>query len=227
MNTKLFWLVPVAAAMFLTGCKSDPVSVEPDACCSGPDALVLQDAAPDAFVQQDAAADASVEPDPFEVTERVELVTSMGTFVIALYGNGAPITVANFLSYVDAGSYADVIFHRVITDFMIQGGGLYDDMTAAPAQPPIVLEILDGLSHQPGVISMARTSVPNSATNQFFICVADDSFLDGDYAAFGIVESGYDVVEAISVVQTGSVPPYDDVPLTPVIIQSVTRLGPP
>ncbi|MFH2009838.1 MAG: peptidylprolyl isomerase [bacterium] len=212
--------------MVLIGCQSgaDP---QRDACCSALDAFTQTDASANVDAAVDAAVDADIEPDPFAVTERVELVTSMGSFVIALYGNGAPITVANFLSYVDAGSYANVIFHRVIAGFMIQGGGLYENMTGAPTQPPIVLEILDGLSHQPGVISMARTSAPNSATNQFFICVADDSFLDGDYAAFGAVESGYDVVEAISAVQTGSVPPYDDVPLTPVVILSTARLGQP
>lgn len=185
---------------------------------TGDDAHVYLDAA----IQQDAHI-----PDPWDVTERVEVVTSMGTFVLALYGVGAPITVTNFLQYVDAGVFTDTIFHRVMSDFMIQGGGFYADMSSAPTIPPIPLEIMAGLSHQPGVISMARTSDPDSATNQFFICVADDSGLDGDYAAFGEVESGYDVVEAISVVQTHTVGSHDDVPVTPVVIQSMTRLGAP
>jgi peptidyl-prolyl cis-trans isomerase A (cyclophilin A) len=158
------------------------------------------------------------------VTARVQFETSMGSFVVGLYGNAGPITVENFMTYVDEGFYSDLIFHRVIADFMIQGGGFYSDMTPASPHGPITLEIIPWLSHQPGVISMARTSVPDSATSQFFICVSDDSGLDGDYAAFGEVESGYDVVQSISEVATHTVGSYEDVPVTPVVITSVTRL---
>jgi peptidyl-prolyl cis-trans isomerase A (cyclophilin A) len=185
------------------------------------DAPAAIDAAP---VDVLPGADADLLTTP---TERVRMETSMGDMVIELYGNGAPITVANFLVYVDEGAFTDTIFHRVIPDFMVQGGGLYADMSSAAAHDPIVLEILPGLSHQPGVISMARTSVPNSATRQFFICVADDSFLDGNYAAFGKVVEGYDVAVAMSLVTTGSVDSYDDVPVTPIVITSATRIGLP
>ncbi len=198
--------------------------------CGDDDGQAQQDAAlgQDAAVQVDAEVQADAEVlDPFAVTERVEVVTSMGTFVLSLYGNGAPVTVTNFLRYVDEGAYTDVMFHRVIPDFMIQGGGMYADWSPAPQISPIPLEIMDGLSHLPGVVSMARTSDPNSATNQFFICVADDSFLDDDYAAFGEVESGYDVVESISAVATETVGNYDDVPVTAVVIESATRIGAP
>jgi cyclophilin family peptidyl-prolyl cis-trans isomerase len=108
---------------------------------------------------------------------------------------------------------------------MIQGGGFDETLNRRSATyPPIELEIISWLSHQPGVISMARTSDPHSATSQFFVCVSDDSFLDGDYAAFGEVESGYDVVESISAVATHSTGGMDDVPVTNVVMTSVTRL---
>jgi peptidyl-prolyl cis-trans isomerase A (cyclophilin A) len=203
------------STLLLSGCGGSDTT-NADAGVPGSDAQVAADAAPDAAA-----------PGPFDVTERVAIATSMGTIVVALYGNGAPTTVQNFLSYVDSGGMVDTVFHRVIPDFMIQGGGLYEDLSAAPATDPIPLEILEGLSHQPGVISMARTSDPDSARNQFFICVGDDSFLDGQYAAFGEVESGYEVVEAIAQVDTHTVGAYEDVPVTPVVIQSLTRLGPP
>ena len=169
----------------------------------------------------DSDTDGDSDTDPESFTERVEFTTSMGNFIIGLYGNAAPITVNNFLSYVDDGFYTDLIFHRVIPNFMIQGGGFDESMVQAPTDPPITLEIVDWLVHTPGVLSMARTSVPDSATSQFFVCVATYPSLDGEYAAFGETESGYDVVEAISAVATDS----SDVPLTPVIIESVERLG--
>jgi len=190
----------------------------------GGDAQVVSDV--EVLSDAEVPADAHV-PDPFDVTERVEVVTSMGTFVLSLYGNGAPQTVGNFLRYVDEGAYEDTMFHRVIPDFMIQGGGMYADWSDAPRIAPIPLEIMEGLSHLPGVISMARTDDPDSATNQFFICVADDSGLDDDYAAFGEVESGYDVVLSIAGVRTETVGGYEDVPVTAVIIESATRIGAP
>jgi cyclophilin family peptidyl-prolyl cis-trans isomerase len=107
---------------------------------------------------------------------------------------------------------------------MIQGGGFDEELMAQPTDPAIELEISDWISHQPGVIGMARTSVPNSATSQFFINVHDNAYLDPDYAAFGETLSGYDVVEAISVVATETVGSYDDVPVVPVIIESATQV---
>lgn len=160
----------------------------------------------------------------FPVTDILEFDTSMGSFVIGLWGDDAPITVANFLEYVDDDFYTDLIFHRVIPDFMIQGGGFDAEMSQQGTSPPIELEIVAGASHLTGVISMARTSVPDSATSQFFVCVADVTSLDGDYAAFGETLEGYDIVEDISLVETESVGTYDDVPVTPVVINSITRL---
>jgi cyclophilin family peptidyl-prolyl cis-trans isomerase len=205
---------------------------------SGTDATI--DTTTDPDMETDTGTDPAVEPadDPEPdgtadvvddaedaVTARVQFDTSMGTFVVGLYGNAGPTTVDNFMAYVDDGFFDGLIFHRVIADFMVQGGG-YDETLnrRAATYPPIPLEIITWLSHQPGVISMARTSDPDSATSQFFVCVSDDSFLDGDYAAFGEVESGYDVVESISVVATHSTGGMDDVPVTNVVMNSVTRL---
>lgn len=170
-------------------------------------------------------ADTNREDDEgFLVTDRVEMITNMGTFIVGLYGEEAPITVANFLDYVNSGFYDQTVFHRVIADFMVQGGGFDTELNNLEANPPIELEIAPKLSHQPGVISMARTADPNSATSEFFICVADNSNLDEEYAAFGMVESGYGIVEKISLVDTHTVGAYEDVPVEKVIIESVTLL---
>jgi cyclophilin family peptidyl-prolyl cis-trans isomerase len=165
----------------------------------------------------------------FTVTNRVEVKTSMGTFVIGLYGDDAPVTVQNFLKYVSSSFYDGLIFHRVIPEFMIQGGGFDKNLNAKPTDAPIPLEIAEGIKHVPGTISMARTSDPNSATGQFFICVADQPQLDGQYAAFGMVESGYEVVEAISEVKTKRVRKsflvwFANVPVVPVVIESIKVL---
>jgi peptidyl-prolyl cis-trans isomerase A (cyclophilin A) len=219
------WLLP--AAVLIAGC--DQGGGTTDAWND-----TMQDTTADTgeVMETDTAAD--TEPDaPADtaddaedaVTARVRFVTSMGTFVVGLHGNAAPVTTDNFTRYVDEGFFDGLIFHRVIAGFMIQGGGYDETLTRrAPAHPPIALEIVPWLSHQPGVISMARTSDPDSATSQFFVCVADDSSLDGDYAAFGAVESGYDVVESISLVATHTAGGMDDVPITPVVIESATRL---
>jgi peptidyl-prolyl cis-trans isomerase B (cyclophilin B) len=116
--------------------------------------------------------------------------------------------------------YDGLIFHRVIADFVVQGGGHLPDMSMPATHDPIPLEIIDWLSHQPGVISMARTSNPDSATSQFFICVDNESGLDGEYAAFGEVIDGYDVVQAISEVATDG----SDKPLEDIVMESVTLL---
>ena len=158
------------------------------------------------------------------VTARVEVQTSMGRLVIALFGDAAPRTVENFLNYVDRGFYTGKIFHRIIPGFMVQGGGYDESMTKGPTELPVQLEIAPGVTHVPGVVSMARTSDPNSATAQFFICVGSPSHLDGQYAAFGRVEEGYSVVEAIEGVPTEAVGGMSDVPSTPVVINSVSRL---
>ncbi len=166
-------------------------------------------------------------PPEFEVTHKVEVQTTKGSFVIGLYGNDAPRTVANFLKYVDNGHYVDKIFHRVIPRFMVQGGGFDVEMTYAKTDLPIELEIIPGLKHTRGVVSMARTGDPDSASSQFFVCVGDAPNLNGTYASFGLVLEGMDVVEAIANVPTATVEteyrPMSDVPVSPVLIQGVTR----
>jgi len=164
-----------------------------------------------------------------EVTERVEIKTSMGTIVVGLYGEDAPTTVSNFLSYVDRGFYSGKIFHRVIPGFMIQGGGFDPGLDRAETDPAIRLEIVPGLKHEAGVVSMARTSDPNSATSQFFVCVSAAPQLNGVYAAFGGVEEGLSVALDISAVttQTATGPRGEmgDVPVEPVVIEHIRRLG--
>jgi cyclophilin family peptidyl-prolyl cis-trans isomerase len=163
------------------------------------------------------------------VTERVEIKTSMGTIVVGLYGDDAPSTVRNFLSYVDREFYNGKIFHRVIPGFMIQGGGFDPALVRAETDPSIRLEIIPGLKHEAGTVSMARTSDPSSATSQFFICVAAAPQLNGGYAAFGRVEEGLSVALDISSVptQTATGPrgEMEDVPTQPVVIEYIRRLS--
>jgi peptidyl-prolyl cis-trans isomerase A (cyclophilin A) len=185
-------------------------------------------AKPEFAQPEDLTKDLEPLPPEHEITDRVEVVISMGTIVIGLYGKDAPRTVENFMKYVDSGFYSGKIFHRVIPGFMIQGGGFDPELQRAPTEDPIKLEIIPGLKHDVGTVSMARTSDPHSATSQFFICVANAPQLNGGYAAFGKVESGEDVVEAISQVTTETVDtemgPMADVPVVPVIIEAVNRL---
>lgn len=159
------------------------------------------------------------------LAQRVKLVTSMGDIVIELDAAKAPKSVDNFLQYVKAGHYNGTIFHRVIGNFMIQGGGMTPDMSQKPTRPPIPLESHNGLNNVRGSVAMARTNDPNSASAQFFINVKDNDFLnaanasDGNgYAVFGKVVSGMDVVDKIKAVPTGP----GDVPVKPVIIKSAS-----
>ncbi|ODS97213.1 MAG: peptidylprolyl isomerase [Lautropia sp. SCN 69-89] len=167
---------------------------------------------------------------------QVLVKTSMGEFVIELYPDKAPLSVANFLQYVNDGFYAGTIFHRVIGSFMIQGGGFTADlykgqMRPKPTRAPIAIESRNGLKNDTGWVAMARTADPNSATSQFFINVVDNAGLnhpqpDGHgYAVFGKVVSGMDVVNAIRKVRTGSVGPYQDVPVDAVVIDSMAVIG--
>ncbi len=157
---------------------------------------------------------------------QVKLVTDKGEIVIALDAGAAPKTVANFLSYVNAGFYDGTIFHRVIKGFMIQGGGFDATMQRKPTRPPIVNEADNRLSNRVGTIAMARTSDPHSASSQFFINVKDNGFLDHrgkstkgwGYCVFGKVVSGMNVVRAIENVSTTSRSGMRDVPQTPVVI---------
>ena len=159
------------------------------------------------------------------LAQKVKLVTTMGDIVIELDAAKAPKTVDNFLQYVKSGHYDGTIFHRVIGNFMIQGGGMTADMAQKPTRAPIPLESRNGLTNLRGSVAMARTNDPNSASAQFFINVKDNDFLDAakardgnGYAVFGKVVSGMDVVDKIKAVPTGP----GDVPLQPVVIESAT-----
>ena len=161
----------------------------------------------------------------------VLLSTSLGDITIELDAEKAPVTVANFLSYVDEQFYDGTIFHRVIKGFMIQGGGFTADMAQKRTKAPIKNEANNGLKNTRGTIAMARTSIVDSATAQFFINSVDNDFLDFraptpdgyGYAVFGKVTSGLDVVDKISAVRTGIAHGMRDVPLQPVVIKSIRR----
>jgi len=159
----------------------------------------------------------------------VIITTNMGTIEVELNEEKAPITVKNFLSYVDEKFYDNLIFHRVINGFMIQGGGYSEKMEEKKTKAPITLESKNGLTNDTGTIAMARTADPNSATAQFFINVNDNSNLnypspDGHgYAVFGKVTSGMHVVNRIKMVKTGNLNGHENVPMDPVVIKSIRR----
>ena len=163
----------------------------------------------------------------------VLMTTTVGPLTLELDADNAPKTVDNFLSYVADGFYDDTIFHRVIHNFMIQGGGFTADMQQKPTQAPIENEANNGLENQRGTIAMARTQDPHSATAQFFINVQDNDFLNhtGEnmqgwgYAVFGKVTEGDDVLDKIRAVQTGSQSGHQDVPVEPIIIESVAIIS--
>ena len=158
-----------------------------------------------------------------EAMPKVKLTTSYGDIVLELDQENAPISTENFLSYVESGFYNETIFHRVISGFMIQGGGHLEDMTAKDADlDPITNEANNGLRNDRGTVAMARTAYPHSATSQFFINHKDNDFLNfrtnqveegWGYAVFGKVTEGMDVVDKIADVQTTAVSYYQDVPV--------------
>lgn len=161
------------------------------------------------------------------------MTTTVGPITLELDADNAPKTVENFLSYVSNGFYDGTIFHRVINNFMIQGGGFTADMEQKTPEAPIENEANNGLQNARGTIAMARTQDPHSATAQFFINVQDNDFLNhtGEnvqgwgYAVFGKVTDGEDVLEKIRCVQTGSHAGHQDVPVEPIIIESVTVIA--
>ncbi len=201
----------IALALALAGCGSSEPAQQDSGVEPQGDAAVQDDAAP---------------PRPVVV-----LTTTMGTIEIRLFPDESPIGTANYLAYVDAQFYDGTIFHRVIPDFMIQGGGLTETMTRKTTEAPIVNEAGNGLSNTRGTVAWARTSNIDSATSQVFINVVDNTFLDHKddtptgfgYAVFGEVVAGMEVVDQIVAVPTQSVGMYDDVPVTAVVITSAVR----
>lgn len=159
---------------------------------------------------------------------QVVLTTSQGVIVLELDAVKAPISTENFLKYVDAGHYDGLVFHRVIPNFMVQCGGMDADMRERQTLKPIKNEANNGLKNLRGTIAMARTSVVDSATSQFFINLVDNSFLDHGsrdfgYAVFGKVVKGLEVVDAIAKTPTGRKGGHGDVPVTPIVIVSAKR----
>lgn len=159
---------------------------------------------------------------------QVIINTSMGAITVELMQDKSPITVKNFLKYVDDKHYDGTIFHRVIDGFMVQGGGMEPGMKEKKTGEPIKNEAGNGVSNQRGTLAMARTSDPDSATAQFFINVVDNKFLDrsdrgAGYAVFGRVVDGMDVVDAIRKVETATKGFHENVPKTDVVIRSVRR----
>lgn len=157
---------------------------------------------------------------------KIVMETSKGTIELELDAAKAPISVANFVKYVKKGHYDGLVFHRVIPDFMIQGGGFSPDMQQKETDGNIENEAKNGLKNVKGSIAMARTPNPHSASSQFFINLKDNSFLDypgqdgWGYCVFGKVTKGLDVVDVIAAVPTGRKGPHGDVPLEPVVIKS-------
>ena len=154
------------------------------------------------------------------ITAKAKFETTMGDIVMGFYGDEMPITTENFVKYIEAGFFNKLIFHRVIPGFVIQGGGMMPGMIEKNSLfDPIKLEISKDIKHDPYAISMARTQDKNSATSQFFICNAACPSLDNQYAAFGKVLEGEDVVDAITAVKTKTVKYFDDVPVDTVKIE--------
>ena len=174
---------------------------------------------------------AAASPGAAAADPQVDMKTSLGTIRLELYPAKAPKSVANFLQYVKDGQFNGTIFHRVIPNFMIQGGGFDKSMKQKDTRPPIENEAKNGLKNDLGTIAMARTNQPHSASAQWFINLKNNDFLnypgqDGwGYAVFGKVVSGMDVVNKIAKVPTGSSGMHQDVPREPVIIESVTVVG--
>ncbi len=181
---------------------------------------------PDHGLDDSVVDDKSGEDDPFP---QVRLVTNMGTITVTLNREAAPLTVNNFLRYVDDGFYDGTIFHRVIADFVVQGGGFDEELEEKETRSPIRNEADNGLKNHRATIAMARTTEYDSATSQFYINLVDNDSLDyttagTGYAVFGRVTAGMDMVDEIAAVETGTQNGMSDVPVTNVVLQRVDRV---
>ena len=224
------------AALLLAGCgpsEAPPESAPPETAETEEAPAAVE---PEPEPEPEAAVIPPPEPEPEPPAEpagppRVRLVTDLGTLVLELYPDRAPETVENFLQYVDDGFYNGTIFHRVIPNFMIQGGGFLPDMTEKRTRAPIKNES-GSMANTRYSVAMARTPNPHSATAQFFINHRTNQFLDKEnardgwgYCVFGKVVEGTDVVEEVAKAQTANKGGHGDVPVTPIRIQSATREG--
>jgi len=233
MKKNFKFLLILSFILTIAACKEDHSKNKPDSIGKEP-ANQVETPSSNGASKSDEAPD---------TTTRIVMDTSMGAIDIDLNGEKAPITVDNFLRYVDSKHFDNTVFHRVIEDFMIQGGGFSASGEEKETLASIKNESANGLSNSRGTIAMARTNHPDSATAQFFINVGDNPNLDGGngrpgYAVFGKVVSGIDVVDAIRAVKTGQKTmkamdpsgklypqPFQDVPMKDVMIKSIKRLS--
>jgi len=219
------WMLAALGIMLTTGCGGG----SPPPPAEEPAPVEEKSPTPPAPPEEEPAG----APAPTGTNPMVEMRTSLGTMKIELYPDEAPKTVENFLQYARDGFYDGTVFHRVISGFMIQGGGFTPDMSEKETRAPIENEASNGLKNVRGSLAMARTGDPHSASSQFFINTVDNSFLDftGEtvqgfgYAVFGQVVEGLQTLDAIKKVSTGSRDGYDDVPVAPVVIESVRILN--
>ncbi|MFT5807191.1 MAG: cyclophilin family peptidyl-prolyl cis-trans isomerase [Moritella dasanensis] len=168
----------------------------------------------------------------FAAETKALIKTNLGDITVELYPEKAPVSVANFINYVESDFYSGIIFHRVIPGFMAQTGGFKANMDKQTAGKPVINEASNGLSNERGTLALARTNNPNSATSQFFINLKDNNFLNrsgsqpsqAGYAVFGRVIQGMDVVDKMAKQPTGKKQYYSDVPLTDIVIESVNIL---
>lgn len=166
------------------------------------------------------------------MADDIRFETTSGPFTVRLHSEDAPQTVANFLRYVDEQHFDGTVFHRVIAGFVIQGGGLTEELQPKPTHEPVENEAGNGLKNERGTLSMARTNDPHSATSQFFVNLADNDFLDrrpgqDGYAVFGRVTDGMEVIDSIASVRTGRRKGHDDVPLETVTVIAARRIDSP
>lgn len=168
----------------------------------------------------------------FAADTKALIKTNLGDITVELYADKAPVSVANFINYVESDFYNGIIFHRVIPGFMAQTGGFKANMDKQTSGKPVINEAINGLSNERGTLALARTNNPNSATSQFFINLKDNNFLNrsgsqpsqAGYAVFGRVIQGMEVVDKMAKQPTGKKQYYSDVPLTDIVIESVTML---
>lgn len=217
MTQRTFLFFSVALLVFLAGCRSKE---HPELYRPG-DITVWRTA--------EAPATTATATTPQQQTTRVSVETNYGSFVVELFDRDSPVTVANFLRYVDEGFYNGLIFHRVIPGFMIQGGGFDVEMNLKPPHENIINEAGNRIHNNRGTLAMARTQDVNSANSQFYINLVDNSFLNGDgirdgYAVFGRVLTGMEVVDQIAQVDTGTTGGHSDVPNEPIIILNIERV---
>ncbi len=218
VTTIMAIVILIPAIFFLAGCKQDQTTQNDTAA----DTKEVSEEEKTSESSDEVSSDDKAAENKGE-NPVVIIKTSKGDIKIELDKENAPISVDNFLTYVEDGFYDGTIFHRVINNFMVQGGSFTADMQQKSTNPQIKNEADNGLKNERGTIAMARTGVVDSATSQFFINHADNTFLDHGikdygYAVFGKVVDGMDVVDAIAVVQTGP----GDVPNEPVVIESIT-----